>query len=122
MTKRKQTSERMIFDIRGADAHDVVRELDNRYGEIHETIGKGACSIHSVFGIVSSSGAYYKHQAREFLGEKLTGSVEEFKAMIKEEEIIADLSRVLWQDLVVPFAAREAGMENVRYLPFCISF
>ena len=116
MTKRKQTSQLMIIDIKDADVHDVVRELDNEYGEIHETFGYGACSIHSVFGTVSSSGAYYKHQAREFLEEQLTRSVEEFKARIQDEEIIEDLERVLWQDLVVPFC-RTRGWDGKCTIP-----
>ena len=74
-----------------------------------ETIGDGACAIHSVFG-TSSPGGLCLQNARGFLAATLGDSAVVLRARANDDALVDEVAFVLWADIVKPQAKAYAGL------------
>ncbi len=75
------------------------------------TVGDGACAIHSAFGTLTYRGLF-KQNARAFLADAWGTTAEDLRRRTNDDALLRDVEDVLWQDLVKPCAAQEAGIED----------
>ena len=92
-----------------------VKQLHGRIIKVEDTMGDGACAVHSVFG--EKQGVQFcKPAARGFLRRCFGPTSMTFEAHIGNDDILKELRHVLWQELVKPCALHEAQITNSRYI------
>ena len=101
----------MITDITYEGAPETVRILEGKHYKIDPAVGDGACAIHSAFGTLTSRG-FFRQNARAFLADAWGTTAEDLRRHTKDDALLRDVEDVLWQDLVKPCAAQEAGIED----------
>ena len=104
-----------ILEVNNPDAPAVVRRLHGRTGQVEGTNGDGACAIHSVFG-ERHHGLFWKKGVRIFLRNTFGPTAEMFSARLGDAAILSELRNVLWQELLKPYAAKEAGLHDSRFV------
>ena len=81
--------------------------------EVKRTKGDGACAIHSVFG-EDLHGEFEKEGARTFLRDMFGPTAGDFSERVGDAAVLSEIECVLWQELVQPCAARDAGIRSSR--------
>ena len=104
-----------ILEVNNPDAPAVVRRSHGRTCQVDRTNGDGARAIHSVFG-ERHHGLFWKKDARIFLRNTFGPTADMFSARLGDAAILSELRNVLWQELLKPYVAKEAGLHDSRFV------
>ena len=99
----------MQLSVPQTDISQSFQMFNGKFCRTNQTLGDGACGIHSVFGSCTGN-FYFRQNARAFLLDKFTMSASTFKSRLNDVSTLSDMSQVLWKELVKPCAAKQAGI------------
>ena len=95
------------------EVHPCLRALDGKLFRILDTVGDGACAIHSVFGVPTADQGQrlFVRAARKKAAATMGTSAAAFRARIRRSNLYDSIASALWRDMLYPVLLQQCGIK-----------